>query len=84
MDKVELKRKLDDVGIRPEDYSLDGILKPMATVLKLLNSKWCTFDYDERGRVQDERIFDTEDQACQDILNRMIELKRFREKFNLK
>ena len=59
MDKVELKRKLDDVGIRPEDYSLDGILKPMATVLKLLNSKWCTFDYDERGRVQDERIFDT-------------------------
>jgi hypothetical protein len=84
MNKVELKIKLDDLNIRPEDYSLDGTLKPMATILKLSSFKWVTFDYDERGRVQDEKTFDTEDQACQDVLNRMIELKGFREKYNLK
>lgn len=84
MNKIELKTELDDLGILPENYSLDGVLKPMATILEFSNSKWYTFDYDERGRVQDKKLFDTEDQACQDVLTRMIQLKKFREKHNLK
>lgn len=84
MNKIELKAKLDDLGIQHEDYSLNGVLKPMATILELSNSKWYTFDYDERGRVQDKKLFDTEDQACQDVLTRMIQLKKFRDKYTLK
>jgi len=84
MNKIELKRELNELGIKPEDYSLDGTLKPMATILEFSNSKWYTFDYDERGRIQDKEVFNTEDQACRHILDRLIQLKEFRERYNIK
>ena len=84
MNKIELKKQLDELWIRNADYSLDGNLKPMATILLFSNSKWYAFDYDERGRVQDKMQFDTEDQACQAMLSRMIRLKEFRKTYNLK
>jgi hypothetical protein len=83
MNIEELKLKLDAIGIPSSDYSLDGMLKPMCTILYFENPKWLTFDYDERGRVQDKKQFDTEDEACQHILARLIRLKEFREKYNL-
>ncbi|HET8572897.1 MAG TPA: hypothetical protein VFL76_03405 [Edaphocola sp.] len=83
MNKRELKIKLDELGIRPSDYSLDGVLKPMSTILLFSDSRWWTFDYDERGRAQDKMSFDTEDEACQHILSRLIRLQEFREKYNL-
>jgi len=83
MNKIELKSKLDEIGIPPNDYSLDGTLKPMCTILYFDNPKWITFDFDERGRIQDKKQFDTEDQACKHILARLIRLKEFREKYNL-
>jgi hypothetical protein len=84
MNKDELKIKLDAIGIPSTGYSLDGTLKPMCTILYFENPKWITFDYDERGRVQDEKQFVTEDEACQDILDRLLRLKVFKEKYNLR
>ena len=84
MNKDELKLKLDAIGIPITAYSLDGTLKPMCTILYFENPKWITFDYDERGRVQDEKQFDTEDEACQHILDRLLRLKVFKEKYNLR
>ena len=84
MTREELKIKLDAIGIPSTGYSLDGTLKPMRAILYFENPKWLTFEYDERGRVLDKKQFDTEDQACQNILDRMVELKAFKEKYNLR
>lgn len=84
MNKSELEERLEELEIRPTDYSLDGKLLPMRTILVNLNNKWITFDYDERGRVQNEKEFNTEEEACREILNRLINLKKFRKKYNLR
>jgi len=84
MNRNELKLKLDAIGIPSTGYSLDGTLKPMSTILYFEDSEWITFDYDERGRIKNETHFDTEDDACQHILDVMIREKAFKEKYNLR
>ena len=83
MNRDELKLKLDELGISSSDYSLDGTLRPMCAILFFEDPKWLTFEYDEHGHVLDKKQFDTEDQACRNMVARMIELKEFREKYNL-
>jgi hypothetical protein len=84
MNKEELKIKLDAIGIPVTAYSLDGTLKPMSIILYFEDSEWITFDYDERGRIKNETHFDTEDEACQHILDELIREKAFKQKYNLK
>lgn len=84
MNKSELRKKLDELGIKQTDYCLDGTLKPMRTILLFSNSKWWTFEYDEHGNIQDKKAFGTEDEACQDILQRLIYLQEWRKKYNVK
>jgi len=80
----ELKNKLDDLNVRPSDYSLEGTIKAARTILLYANSKWLTFECDENGKTVDKKVFETENEACQDMLNRMIYLKEWRKKRNLK
>ena len=84
MNKYELKVKLDELGISSKNYSLDGTLKPVRIILLFSEFKWWTFEYDEHGNIEAKKQFETEDEACQDMLRRLINLKEWRKKHNLK
>ncbi|MCX2576385.1 hypothetical protein [Pedobacter sandarakinus] len=84
MDRKILKVKLDALNINPKDYSLDGTLLPMRTILSFSKNQWVTFEYDERGSIHDLKKFDNEDEACEDILSRLIFLVEWRKKYNIK
>jgi hypothetical protein len=84
MNKVELINKLNALEIRPSDYSLDGTLKPMRTILYFEYPNWLTFEYDERGHILDKKQFDTEDEACGDMLERLTYLRDWRIRTNTK
>lgn len=83
MNKRELKNKLDELNINTSYYSLDGVLKPNRYTLLYSNSKWWTFLYDERGRFLDKMSFDTEDEACQNMLILLIKEQEFQKKYHL-
>ena len=84
MNKSELKLRLDELKINPIDYSLDSTLKPMRTILLCQNFRWYTFEYDEHGNIQDKKEFLTESEACEDMLRRLMYLKQWRKKYNIK
>ena len=63
MDKLELRRRLNQHRVRPDHYSLDGRLKNDAFILEETHGKWTVF-YFERGDRYDERVFDSEERAC--------------------
>jgi hypothetical protein len=84
MDIAGLKKKLIELNIPAGDYSLDGALLPMRTILKFADSKWWTFEFDERGRIYEENEFDSLNDACEDMLKRLIYLVEWRKKYGLK
>lgn len=53
----ELKIELDVLGIKPDNYSLDGDLKLDAIILEDLKIAWNVFYLDERGNKKQERKF---------------------------
>lgn len=63
MDKVLLKNKLARLGVKEEEYSLEGDLNPNTIVLYRNYSKWEVFYLDERGGRNVERNFISEDEA---------------------
>jgi hypothetical protein len=84
MNKKELKNKLDELGIGTNNYELDGDPKPSRYILSHVGSKWQTFAFDEHGNISEKREFDSEDEACQDMLDRLIYLVEWRKKYNIK
>jgi hypothetical protein len=67
MNTNELRIKLDKLGINPNFYSLDGELLPDRIVLYNLYSEWQVFYFDERGNRDNEKIFNSEQKACEYI-----------------
>lgn len=63
MDKVLLKNKLARLGVKEEEYSLEGDLNPNTIVLYRNYSKWEVFYLDEKGGRNVERNFISEDEA---------------------
>ena len=63
MNKTELKKVLDELGINPMYYSLDGELKESSLVLFNYYGNWRTY-YLERGQEVCKQIFLTEEDAC--------------------
>ena len=84
MNKKELKLKLDELCIGNDNYQLDGILNPNRYILSKSGSKWQTLGYDEHGNVADKKEFATEDEACQDMLDRLVYLIEWRKRYNVK
>ena len=84
MDREILKAHLNLLNINPNDYSIDGTLKPMRTTLLNSHNSWFTFEYDERGSVLDIKKFFNEGDACQDVIERLLYLKEWRKKYNVK
>lgn len=63
MNKKELIEKLNTIGIKARQYSLDGELKPDAIILYPNYHKWEVFYLDERGGRNVEKEFTSEEEA---------------------
>ena len=61
----------DAEGIRSERYALGGGLPVERYVLSIETGGWSVY-YSERGRRNDEARFDTEDEACDELLIRLV------------
>lgn len=72
----ELKLKLDLLGVNPSFYSLDGNLSLVGTVLYHSYGDWIVFDLDERGNKTDEKVFKSENEACDYIYQKFFEYVR--------
>ena len=70
MNKHELEQKLNDLGIDPDSYSLNGECMNETLCLENNYGRWSIF-YSERGLRTNEEIFDSEDKACNAFLVRI-------------
>jgi len=69
MNRVELKQRLVDSGVDPDNYLIDGVDPPIQRgdgeyTLEPAGNGWVVFQY-ERGVRYNEHLFDTEDAACE-------------------
>ena len=79
MNRSDLKKVLEKIGIDPRFYSLDGTLLPDRIVLYISSSSWIVFYFDERGNRNNELEFNSESKACEHILDlfkRSIQIKK--------
>lgn len=78
MNLSELASLLDRLGIRPDAYSLQGGVPDDRYCIEKRGSTWYVY-YAERGNRNAERLFVTEEEACQyllDVLQRDPSTKR--------
>lgn len=71
VDRVSLREALNREGIAPSSYSLDGDDPENRDVLAIRPGAWAVFFY-ARGREMDRAEFETEDEACSEILLRVL------------
>ena len=71
MNKIELENELNRRGIRPDAYDLNGFLLDDRIVLEHDGRGYVVFYY-ERGIRRNERLFILEEQACRDVLDRLM------------
>jgi len=89
MNKQELEQDLITLGIGTENYTLNGPpYKDSSWVLEAVDTKksvsmWRVFNF-ERGKRYDEVTFNTEDEACAYIFEKLKKLRDTLIKFNLK
>lgn len=76
MNRTELKEKLEKLGIKARDYSLYGDLNPDCVVLYHSYYEWQVFYFNERGGRDSMKIFTSEDDACNYILNKFMDWKK--------
>ena len=85
MNKEELGKILIKLGVEPRNYTLNGppykdsswVLESKFNLMKFSNI-WSVFNF-ERGVIYDKKSFDTEDEACNYIYQK---LKKHQELFN--
>lgn len=70
MNKNDLQRVLDAKGISPRIYDLDGGLPEDRLCLSAEAGRWCVY-YTERGLRFNEKHYDSEEDACRDLLTRV-------------
>jgi hypothetical protein len=71
MNRSELVEATQREGIVERAYSLEGGLPAETYVLALEEGGWCVY-YSERGMRRDEVHFDTEHEACDELLMRLV------------
>ncbi len=72
MTRQELEKKLRSLGIHDDAYKLDGGLPNECYVLaKQTDGKWEVY-YSERGLRSGSKEFDSESEACEELLEWLI------------
>lgn len=64
MTKSELSRKLEELNVDKECYSLDGNLLPDRMVLVQADFRWLVLYFDPDKSVRNLKSFDSENEAC--------------------
>lgn len=64
MNIKELEQALSNMHVPVEFYSLNGDILPDRIVLLKNYFKWEVFYFDERGNRDQEKIFSSEEEAC--------------------
>lgn len=64
MNIKELEQALSNLCIPTEFYSLHGDVLPDRIVLLKKYSEWEVFYFDERGNRDQEKVFSSEEEAC--------------------
>jgi hypothetical protein len=59
-----------ELGIRESSFCLDGGMPPETYVLAIEDGGWIVY-YSERGKRRNVASFDTEDEACDELLLRL-------------
>lgn len=72
MDRVELQALLDEHGVHPNAYRLDGMAGHDMLTLEVTPDHACVF-YSERGERSSEWHFDTEGQACRHLADLLLQ-----------
>jgi hypothetical protein len=68
--RAELQAAAEREGIKPNAFSLDGWHADETYVLCIEDGGWSVY-FAERGRRIDESRFETEDEACDELLLRL-------------
>lgn len=71
MNRVQLREFLDSENVRRDAYSLDESWCSECYRLEQVGSAWAVY-YAERGLRSGERRFESEDDACDYLLNRLL------------
>jgi hypothetical protein len=70
MTKQELKDTLNREGFRADSYDLEGGMLPERLTLAREGYRWCIY-YSERGLQTGKEYFESESQACQNLLDQL-------------
>jgi len=81
MNKSELKAQLDKLGVNTDFYSLEGELLPDRIVLCQNYHRWEVFYFDERGNRDSEKVFSSEEEACEYIYDYFKKQKEIEKKY---
>ena len=84
MTKVDLKEILNGLGISHKVYSLDSELFADRLILYENYDKWEVFYSDEKGNRNDERVFNSENDACSFMLKLLSENSEIQHKYGLR
>ena len=71
MNREAMRAAADREGIKPTSYSFEGGTPDQTYVLSIEPGGWAVY-FAERGERVDEERFDTEDEACHELLLRLI------------
>ena len=71
MNRAEMQALLDAERVRRDSYSYDGSVPDECLCLLPVAGGWTVFN-SERGGRTGERVFETEDEACTFMVNRLI------------
>jgi hypothetical protein len=69
MDTGQLKKKLDELEISSEAYSLDGTPSPDRMILFHHSQEWIVLYIDPDGERNNVRTFSSESEACAYLYN---------------
>lgn len=72
MNRLELKKYLEQENVSPKAYHLDGCSSEDSYTLRHLpDGRWSVF-FTERGVEVDPRVFDVEHRACVELLYNLL------------
>jgi hypothetical protein len=71
VNRNSLRGVLQTEQVREYAYSIDGTLQDESMCLEAVPGGWAVF-YAERGLRSGERVFGTEDEACQFLAGRLL------------
>jgi len=77
MNLLELRKKLDGIGIPKEWYLINEGIKSDRHILEEFHGIWKYYYLDEKGNQRNECQFKMEDTACQYLYDKLNELFKY-------